>query len=116
MGPTCRQQLYCLLLCYLQAIKGRGLESTTVKVTTAKAIEYERLIANMERGEGAAADADPDGAAFKLEKQYQLQRLQEAAAMQERARQEARLAKRQVAIQAGVSRATRHRHMFAHAS
>lgn len=84
-----------------QAIRGRGLESTTVRVTTQPAPEYERLIADMEQGEGAAADADPDGAAFRLERQYQLQRLQEAAAMQERARQEARLAKRQEAIQAG---------------
>ncbi len=51
----------------------------------------------------AESGAGTAEAAQKLERQYNLRRLQEAAAAQERAAQEARLAKRQSFIDAQVS-------------
>lgn len=82
-----------------EAIQGRGLESCQLRLTANPAPEYEQLVAGMEAdGEGGSE------AAQKLERQYNLQRLQAAAAAQERAAQEARLAKRQSFIDAQQSK------------
>lgn len=77
-----------------QAIRGRGLDTLTLRLTTGTAPEYERLVAGMAAEGGAGDSADL---------QSQLVRLQQAAKAQDRALQEARLAKRAVAIAEGVS-------------